>query len=513
MKKISLILAVIFLISLFSCIPGWAKTDYEIVFSENFEGDLSRWRLFYEGGKQKDSQKNKYIGCYLEMGIAKDQLTDTKLPRAESTPFPVEGGKIYTVMADMCGMDDQVGYLVFLDEKGHRLDDKGYKFQNNIKSSDWQCGYSYVEAPEEAKKASVILMGGKAACNFDNVIVCKDRVGISSDFDSREKYGPQALSNSITEAQKHDIVFSQTFEEGTLDDWTYSDRNSSVKIRKNDANAYTGRKSLTVKNDTPGKTVGITTPSFMVIPNFLYEFSADIYKQGIGNNSVELIVNFYSEKGEKLESFTLKADASDWESCKLSLTVPEKAVTGNILIEGGNGTAVSYVDNIFLINKTVRTSEEEKLEKIKKSSVIIKTGTSNALSKGVKTLIDENNSKVVPLIIDSRTLVPVRFLASNFDFKVSWEETTKTVTLSKEDKSCKIVLGNKEIELNGEKIISDTPAISIEGRTMLPLRILCEKVLGKFVFWDQSGLIVIGDEEALTPEDKGIIEALVQAAL
>ena len=50
----------------------------------------------------------------------------------------------------------------------------------------------------------------------------------------------------------------------------------------------------------------------------------------------------------------------------------------------------------------------------------------------------------------------------------------------------------------------------IEGRTMLPLRIFCEKALDKKVFWDASGLIVITDEELLTDSDKEIIEKLIE---
>ena len=55
----------------------------------------------------------------------------------------------------------------------------------------------------------------------------------------------------------------------------------------------------------------------------------------------------------------------------------------------------------------------------------------------------------------------------------------------------------------------DTAAITENDRTMLPLRAICE-ALGKFVFWDDRGLIVITDEEgAVTAEDEALIQTLL----
>lgn len=44
-------------------------------------------------------------------------------------------------------------------------------------------------------------------------------------------------------------------------------------------------------------------------------------------------------------------------------------------------------------------------------------------------LIDPNNSKVVPLIINGRTMLPVRFVAENLGCNVQWDDKTKTVTI------------------------------------------------------------------------------------
>ena len=180
------------------------------------------------------------------------------------------------------------------------------------------------------------------------------------------------------------------------------------------------------------------------------------------------------------------------------------------MVESGSGSSVAYVDNILVVNKTVKSEDEIKLEKINENGLLLFIGSPKALVKGENTFIDSENHNVLPLIIDSRTLVPVRFIAESFGLEVKWDENTGTVILNTEKKEVKITLGKKEIIINGETVISDTPAMVIEGRTMLPLRIFCEKALDKKVFWDASGLIAVTDGTILTDSDKEIIEKLIE---
>ena len=154
---------------------------------------------------------------------------------------------------------------------------------------------------------------------------------------------------------------------------------------------------------------------------------------------------------------------------------------------------------------------ESKLDKINKSSIVLFVGSANALVNGQKTLIDKTNDKVIATIVDSRTLVPVRFIAENFGAEVGWDDLTRTVTLTLKDKTVKIVLDKAEIDINGSVTAIDVPAQSIEGRTMLPLRAFVENVMGKKIFWDARGLIVITDTDMLEASaDKAVIDQLVE---
>ncbi|MGN0180891.1 MAG: stalk domain-containing protein [Candidatus Ornithomonoglobus sp.] len=109
--------------------------------------------------------------------------------------------------------------------------------------------------------------------------------------------------------------------------------------------------------------------------------------------------------------------------------------------------------------------------------------------------IDETDDKVVPVIKNDNTLVPVRFISESFGSSVEWNEADRTVTISSYDKNIVMTIDNKTYTVNGaEKTLETAPQI-ISERTMLPLRAVAE-ALGKKVSWDgASRLIVIGSEE------------------
>jgi len=57
-------------------------------------------------------------------------------------------------------------------------------------------------------------------------------------------------------------------------------------------------------------------------------------------------------------------------------------------------------------------------------------GKNTARVNGVDTPIDSSNSKVVPEIINSRTMLPLRFVTENLGCDVQWDGTTKTITIT-----------------------------------------------------------------------------------
>jgi hypothetical protein len=49
---------------------------------------------------------------------------------------------------------------------------------------------------------------------------------------------------------------------------------------------------------------------------------------------------------------------------------------------------------------------------------------------GVSTPIDSTDAKVVPEIINGRTMLPLRFVTENLGATVGWDQNTQTITIT-----------------------------------------------------------------------------------
>lgn len=115
-----------------------------------------------------------------------------------------------------------------------------------------------------------------------------------------------------------------------------------------------------------------------------------------------------------------------------------------------------------------------------------------ALINGVPTRVDNDNTDVVPYISsENRTLVPIRFISEALGAEVSWDETTKTVSV--DNGKIEMVIGNTSYKVDGKAMTMETAPIIANGRTMIPLRAAAE-ALGQQVYRN-DGLIVISDIE------------------
>lgn len=91
------------------------------------------------------------------------------------------------------------------------------------------------------------------------------------------------------------------------------------------------------------------------------------------------------------------------------------------------------------------------------------------------------------IIVDGRTLVPVRGVFEYMGYDVEWDNSTKTATLTNEKKNSVITLTNGEssFKVNDKTITPDVPQQIVDGRFMLPLRAVGEAVDAK-VGWNQD---------------------------
>ena len=96
---------------------------------------------------------------------------------------------------------------------------------------------------------------------------------------------------------------------------------------------------------------------------------------------------------------------------------------------------------------------------------------------------------VSPTIIESRTMLPIRFAATPLGADVAWDNETRKVTVSLGETKMELWIGQSNALVNGKTVPIDPDNVNVKpliinGRTMLPLRFVTE-TLGCDVQWEE----------------------------
>ena len=104
-----------------------------------------------------------------------------------------------------------------------------------------------------------------------------------------------------------------------------------------------------------------------------------------------------------------------------------------------------------------------------------------------------------PVIKDGRTLVPLRAVFEKLGADVEWDQSSKTASITIKSNTLKIKIGSEDLYLNNKKISQrlDVKAQLIDSRTMIPLRYACE-TLGYAVNWDNGTRTVTVNGDGLS---------------
>lgn len=83
-------------------------------------------------------------------------------------------------------------------------------------------------------------------------------------------------------------------------------------------------------------------------------------------------------------------------------------------------------------------------------------------------------SDVDPYIKKSRTYVPIRFIAEELGYDVSWDGDARKVTMTEGNTKVELTIDSKNMYVNGNRITLDAPAEITDSRTFVPLRAIAE---------------------------------------
>lgn len=537
MKKLICIFIIISLIPSI-CVLTNAEENVEILFSETFEGDLSRWSCDGNEAREKISinkSEDEYIGAYVSIppGKTVGYQPQTTLYVPVSTglglvsPFiKIEASKTYTLAVDINSRYAQHIGISYFNENKSCISTRKITV-SPVNKNDWWCYSLELNSPDTADTVQISLLVNTdssylcTAC-YDNVLLCKGRVGFNTDLKRRKIYAPTAKDDSISTHGKKNVLFYETFENGK-DNWTYYGNKSEKNVKVTNDNSSTGKYSLYLNDALMETPIGLDSKVFSITPGAEYTLAFE--SVNTMESGLNISIRFLNDKDKLCGSKQITTNARTWSMYSETVEAPQEAKTAQIRITSKDYTGKNYIDNIYVtLNRPAPEKTEDppvegsiveekptKYDEVYNKSIVLFIGSPNATVNGEKTMIDPSNANVVADIVDSRTLVPARFIAENYGADVDWDDTTKTVTLTLPDKTVTIVLNQKEININDISVQIDVPAQSIEGRTMLPLRAFVEQVMNKSVFWDARGLIVITDTPQLdSVQDAEIIDRLLE---
>lgn len=96
---------------------------------------------------------------------------------------------------------------------------------------------------------------------------------------------------------------------------------------------------------------------------------------------------------------------------------------------------------------------------------------------------------VPPVIRNERTMLPARFVAEALGGVVTWDEAEQKVTIVNGEDTIVIFIGEPFATVNGDPVELDSPAFIENSRTYLPIRFIAEN-MGATVTWDADARTV-----------------------
>ncbi|MDO5301280.1 MAG: copper amine oxidase N-terminal domain-containing protein [Tissierellia bacterium] len=94
-------------------------------------------------------------------------------------------------------------------------------------------------------------------------------------------------------------------------------------------------------------------------------------------------------------------------------------------------------------------------------------------------------SDVAPLIHGDRTMVPLRLLSEKLGYEVTWDQEGQRVAVIRGGEELVFQIGKREVTHNGWEETLDVAPILREDRTFVPLRYIGER-FGQVVLWDHE---------------------------
>lgn len=160
--------------------------------------------------------------------------------------------------------------------------------------------------------------------------------------------------------------------------------------------------------------------------------------------------------------------------------------------------ATAVLLSLFMIFSLTLTAcaAEETTEISAAPEIVLTIGSSQMSVNGVQKPIDEQGT--VPVIINDRTLLPVRAAVEEMGGTVEWNDAAQEVKLKYGSDEIRLTIDSQTAYLNNNAQSLDTAPVLMNDRTMLPIRFIAEGFNFK-VLWDAATQTVNADIFKIEP--------------
>lgn len=175
----------------------------------------------------------------------------------------------------------------------------------------------------------------------------------------------------------------------------------------------------------------------------------------------------------------------------------EARKSGNAVVEAQLLTQIKeYKEQLKLMVRNSYTEEE--MEQLGQAGEDIETMDPTLEAVPVEKIVAKGRSlkfDIPPVIKDGKVLVPVRAFSQAYGAEVQWNQEEHTVTIIKDDMEIVFKTDSSIIYVNGVETDLGMPVKSLNGRNVLPIGFLAEKLGLKVEVDSEDGTIEVDEDE------------------
>lgn len=126
---------------------------------------------------------------------------------------------------------------------------------------------------------------------------------------------------------------------------------------------------------------------------------------------------------------------------------------------------------------------------------MIKSVENNVLYP-IKVMVNEKALvfDVPPRILSGRTVIPVRSVFESLGAEVLWDESTRIISILRDLNIIKLKVGSNLAYINQQQVMLEVPAQIIDGRTMVPLRFIAEEFGFKVTWYGDTRTVILDSD-------------------